>query len=189
MRGKKDPDKEFTELCDLEDVKVLKEKRKGNAEFKDEKYGSALSSYTNGLCRSLYNYILYGNRSLAHLKLGKNWEAMCDGFRCVVLKPDWPKGQYRYAEAWYNLGKLDKAITVVQTAITLNPKDQDLRNQENRFITERKKRKRPSSKSRTTNGYDQKSASCQTDSVYQFSGKDQSQTGNNADRLVNICVW
>ncbi|KAI0208490.1 hypothetical protein LSAT2_006836 [Lamellibrachia satsuma] len=127
--------------------KVLKEKMKGNSEFQQEKYRSALSSYTNGLYRSLYNYILYGNRAQAYIKLGKFWEAMCDGYRCVILKPDWPKGQYRYAEAWYKLGDLEKAISVVQTAVELNPNDRDLNSQKDRFIAERQKRKRPSKSS------------------------------------------
>ncbi|XP_071111299.1 E3 ubiquitin-protein ligase TTC3-like [Haliotis cracherodii] len=84
-------------------------KEKGNKAFKENKFDLAVRWYTQAIRKDPLSHIFFGNRSQAYLKLKKFREALCDGLRAITLDQDWAKGYYRYAEAYFELGMLDKA--------------------------------------------------------------------------------
>eukprot|EP00057_Strongylocentrotus_purpuratus_P027711 XP_011682185.1 PREDICTED: E3 ubiquitin-protein ligase TTC3-like [Strongylocentrotus purpuratus] len=38
------------------------------------------------------------------------WDALWDARRAVTIKPDWQKGHYRYAQAFFELKDIDRAL-------------------------------------------------------------------------------
>ncbi|XP_062500519.1 protein STIP1 homolog [Corticium candelabrum] len=63
------------------------------------------------------NPLLYGNRALCYLKMGEYKSALADGKRCIVAKPEWDKGQHRYAQALFELGHYREARKANNTAL------------------------------------------------------------------------
>jgi len=124
-----------------ENLKLDKEiesvKTKGNNNFRQKKYTQAITNYTEAIGKHRFNHILYGNRAQAYLNMDRPNEALSDGFRATLLNPEWPKGHYRFAEAFFQLNNLEKAAEVNQKGIDKCPHDSDLKTQKVR-ITERK---------------------------------------------------
>ncbi|KAF7251068.1 E3 ubiquitin-protein ligase TTC3, partial [Varanus komodoensis] len=56
------------------------------------------------------NHLLYGNRALCFLRTEHYIKALWDGKRSIVLKPNWPKGHYRFCDALSVMGKLKEAL-------------------------------------------------------------------------------
>lgn len=88
----------------------MKFKDAGNEQYQHGKFETAIDYYTKAAKSDPFNHIFFGNRAQTYNRLKKFREALADGRRAVVLKPDWPKGHYRYAQAFNQLGKLEQAI-------------------------------------------------------------------------------
>lgn len=85
---------------------------KGNDHFAAGEYQAAVACYSHAIEFSLFDPLLYGNRALSYLKLRKLREALSDAKRAVYLKPEWEKGHYRFAQAYFELGFPEKAMAV-----------------------------------------------------------------------------
>ncbi|XP_071490474.1 uncharacterized protein [Diadema antillarum] len=85
-------------------------KDKGNNLVHNRKFRDAYGMYTQALKIGVFNHILYSNRCHTSLQMENFVDAMWDARRAVILKPDWPKGHYRYAQAFFELGELDRAL-------------------------------------------------------------------------------
>ncbi|XP_033757924.1 uncharacterized protein LOC117340273 isoform X2 [Pecten maximus] len=88
----------------------MKFKDAGNEQYQHGKFSTAIDYYTKAAKADPFNHIFFGNRAQTYNRLKKFREALADGRRAVILKPDWPKGHYRYAQAFNELGRLDQAI-------------------------------------------------------------------------------
>lgn len=85
---------------------------KGNDQFMAGEYEAAVSFYSHAIELSSFDPLLYGNRAQSYLKLKKLREALSDAKRAVYLKPEWEKGHYRFAQAYFELGFPEKAMAV-----------------------------------------------------------------------------
>ncbi|XP_062833223.1 E3 ubiquitin-protein ligase TTC3 isoform X3 [Anolis carolinensis] len=85
-------------------------KKRGNEAFAKEKFDIAVSAYTKAIELWPENHLLYGNRALCFIRTGQYMRALCDGKRSIILKPNWPKGHYRFCDALSLLGENTKAL-------------------------------------------------------------------------------
>ncbi|XP_062982703.1 E3 ubiquitin-protein ligase TTC3 isoform X1 [Elgaria multicarinata webbii] len=85
-------------------------KMRGNEAFAEEKFDTAVTSYTKAIELWPENHLLYGNRALCFLRTEQYIKALWDGKRSIVLKPNWPKGHYRFCDALSLMGKLKEAL-------------------------------------------------------------------------------
>ncbi|XP_041372598.1 uncharacterized protein LOC121385873 [Gigantopelta aegis] len=108
--------------------KIANLREKGNKAFKDHKFTLAVNLYTEAVKNDPLNYICYGNRAQAYLKLSKYREALCDSRRSITINKKWAKGYYRYAEALYELGMLDKALYINVLGCRMSPLSKDGQN-------------------------------------------------------------
>ncbi|XP_076111314.1 uncharacterized protein LOC143079699 isoform X1 [Mytilus galloprovincialis] len=92
--------------------KALDFKDQGNQQYSQQKYSEAIRLYTDAIKADHFNHLCYGNRAQAYQKLENYQEALADGRRAVLMKPDWIKGYYRYSQAFYHTGKIDMAIAI-----------------------------------------------------------------------------
>ncbi|XP_050772260.1 E3 ubiquitin-protein ligase TTC3 isoform X2 [Gopherus flavomarginatus] len=91
-------------------------KKRGNSEFSKENLDCAISSYTKAIEFCPENHLLYGNRALCFLLTRQYGRALIDGRRATVLKPNWPKGHYRFCEALSMLGEHEWALEANERA-------------------------------------------------------------------------
>ncbi|XP_006814782.2 E3 ubiquitin-protein ligase TTC3-like [Saccoglossus kowalevskii] len=92
---------------------------RGNRDFKESKYTAACHTYTNAIQLDAYNERLYSNRALCYLKTGDYRKALSDGKRAIIVKPSWPKGQHRYAEALFGLEQHQDAVRANMLALSV----------------------------------------------------------------------
>jgi tetratricopeptide (TPR) repeat protein len=100
---------EFKASCEKDAERSQPMKEEGNRNFQEGDYRNALFQYTLALRSDSFNPLLYGNRALCYLKMGEYKAALADGKRCIVIKPEWDKGQHRYAQALFELGHYREA--------------------------------------------------------------------------------
>ncbi|KAK3107126.1 hypothetical protein FSP39_007850 [Pinctada imbricata] len=122
-------------------------KNAGNEQYQCGNFETAADYYAKAALADPLNHIYFGNRGQSYFKLKKFSEALADGRRAVTLKPDWCKGHYRYAQAFYQLDKLDLAISVNRKGLQIcqnlkgkNTSDNnllDLEQQGKKFLQER----------------------------------------------------
>ncbi|XP_032653076.1 E3 ubiquitin-protein ligase TTC3 isoform X4 [Chelonoidis abingdonii] len=91
-------------------------KKRGNCEFSKENLDCAISSYTKAIEFCPENHLLYSNRALCFLLTRQYGRALIDGRRATVLKPNWPKGHYRFCEALSMLGEHEWALEANERA-------------------------------------------------------------------------
>ncbi|XP_078381273.1 uncharacterized protein LOC144664036 isoform X2 [Oculina patagonica] len=123
----------FNKRCKQEEDQTADKKKEGNDAFSSGKFTAAISVYTRALHMSPYNHVLYGNRSQSYLKTKDLWDALTDGRRAVVLKADWHKAQYRYAQAFFEMGNLTRAKEVNREACKICSDKKDLESQFEKF--------------------------------------------------------
>ncbi|KZV80471.1 thioredoxin-domain-containing protein [Exidia glandulosa HHB12029] len=92
----------------------------GDKAFTSGDYAAAVEHYTTALKHEPKSAVLYGNRSIAYLKLaaekdtpgGENYrpKALGDAVRATELDPSWPKGWVRLAEATLAAGEDDAEV-------------------------------------------------------------------------------
>ena len=71
---------------------MSKLKEQGNEAFKQKDFEKAIDLFSQAIVQDLDDHTLYGNRSAAHLKLGRPEEALKDAEKCIYLKEDWSRG-------------------------------------------------------------------------------------------------
>ncbi|XP_063058989.1 E3 ubiquitin-protein ligase TTC3 isoform X2 [Engraulis encrasicolus] len=115
-------------------------KNKGNEQFRKNKFQVALKWYTKAIKYHPTNHVLYGNRALSLIRIGKYLKAVGDGKRAIVLKPDWAKGHYRFCEALFLMEQRKKAVKSNERAHTLCKADseglKELERQRVKFLEE-----------------------------------------------------
>ena len=69
--------------------------------FKNQNYTEAVDLFTQAIqCESTPNHaIVYANRSSAFYNLSNYKKAFKDAVKCIQLKPNWPKGYLKKANA------------------------------------------------------------------------------------------
>ena len=78
-------------------------REKGNNAFKNSKLKEALDLYSRAIDLRPDDHLLFCNRALCHLKLGKPRNALEDCQKCLHLKPDYSKALQRKAWALQEL--------------------------------------------------------------------------------------
>nr|XP_054760761.1 E3 ubiquitin-protein ligase TTC3-like [Lytechinus pictus] len=93
---------------DEEDMNVLKDR--GNHLYSNNRFRNAHEMYTKALAIGVFNHILYGNRCQTSLHMEDFWDALWDARRAITISPDWQKGHYRYAQSFFELKDIDRAL-------------------------------------------------------------------------------
>ncbi|KAM6310150.1 E3 ubiquitin-protein ligase TTC3 [Aegotheles albertisi] len=91
-------------------------KQKGNVEFSQGNFDSAILSYTKAIEFCPANHLLYGNRALCLILTKQYKRAIVDGKRATILKPNWPKGHYHFCKALSLLGEHKLALEANERA-------------------------------------------------------------------------
>lgn len=103
-------------------------KAAGNDAVRQGNYSAAVDLYTqaiNGADAGKVDEIaaLHSNCSFAYLKLGKLPQALDEASKCVAAKPDWSKGHFRCAEAYFALRDYASAEKAYERASEMSPDD------------------------------------------------------------------
>ena len=101
----------------LECLSAEQARERGNDEFKRKEYEFAKMSYTHALRLEPSLHAVYSNRSFANLKMSLPHLAAADAWSCVSLCPSFVKGHLRLADAYIDLGSIQKAVIALQSAI------------------------------------------------------------------------
>lgn len=104
--------KKFEEEMAKKDQTCRGLRLKGNDHFAARDYHMAVACYSQAVMLSPFDPLLYGNRAQSYLKLKHLREALSDAKRAVCLNPEWEKGHYRFAQAYFELGFTEKAMAV-----------------------------------------------------------------------------
>lgn len=105
--------------------KAEKLKDEGNVHVKNNRFGLAVSKYTEAIYQpglpSKELAILYSNRSFAHLKQGDYYSAKEDARGAIQLNPNWWRGFGRLGHAYLSVDKYEQALDNFNEAIRLDP--------------------------------------------------------------------
>ena len=96
-------------------------KARGNAAFKDGRYGEAVAHFSDAIAADGSNAVLFSNRSGALASLGRYADSLEDAERAVALRPDWAKGYSRKAAALYGLGRYADAVATYDAGLHVEP--------------------------------------------------------------------
>lgn len=111
--------------------KSVELKQEGNNLLKEQKFQKAATKYTDAIVLPGIPdedlSILYSNRSLSYLKLGKYTEALEDAKQSKRLNPDYIKAYIRLGKAYEALRKYDKAVKNFDKALSLDMHNEDIR--------------------------------------------------------------
>lgn len=102
----------FEEEMTMKEPLCAELRLKGNGHFVEGDYQMAVALYSRAIKLSPFDPLLYGNRAQSYLKLKKLRQALSDAKRAVYLNPEWEKGHYRFAQAYFELGFPEKAMAV-----------------------------------------------------------------------------
>ncbi|RIA87702.1 beta-lactamase-like protein [Glomus cerebriforme] len=116
------------------DDRTFKAVCKANEYFAKKEYKLAIDEYTKALTlsqpnldkknASSFSALIFSNRSASYYQCNKWAEAIKDADQVIRIKPEWPKGYFRKAEANLQLGKYDEALEdyyMAQKKDPLNP--------------------------------------------------------------------
>jgi len=81
----------------------------GDSAFRSSDFIIAIKEYTHAIAFDPEFYLLYSNRSAAHLKNGEKSKSLADAKKCIELKPDFVKGHSRLATSLGSLGRWNEA--------------------------------------------------------------------------------
>eukprot|EP00756_Hemistasia_phaeocysticola_P007320 Hpha_TRINITY_DN14213_c0_g1::TRINITY_DN14213_c0_g1_i1::g.22453::m.22453/K09553/STIP1; stress-induced-phosphoprotein 1 len=112
QKKRRESERRAQETLDKQNMlKAQSMRLRGNDAFRAAKYEDALELYTEAIKLDSKDSTpeIYSNRSAAHNKLGLKEEALKDAQKCIDLRPDFPKGFSRKAEALEALGRWDQA--------------------------------------------------------------------------------
>ncbi|CAI9545112.1 unnamed protein product, partial [Staurois parvus] len=165
----------------------------GKEEFEKEHYDMAEYAYTTAIYFSPESFVLFSNRALCYIRMQKYGKALSDGKKAIILKNTWPKGHYRFCEALFALGEMERAIASNEKAQELCRDSQegikDLIQQHSRFrkpmkgasgIPVLKSRKKSTSDKKidTQSATDKESKGLQTTAVEETPPKETANTTN-----------
>eukprot|EP00468_Gymnochlora_sp_CCMP2014_P013170 CAMPEP_0167756360 /NCGR_PEP_ID=MMETSP0110_2-20121227/9344_1 /TAXON_ID=629695 /ORGANISM="Gymnochlora sp., Strain CCMP2014" /LENGTH=557 /DNA_ID=CAMNT_0007642465 /DNA_START=71 /DNA_END=1744 /DNA_ORIENTATION=+ len=91
-------------------------KKAGAAAFRKKDFTEAAAQFSKAIEVDKKNETLYGNRSVAYLKLGEFEKAAADAEMCITLKPSWAKGYVRKGNALLHSGKSSKQLEAARDA-------------------------------------------------------------------------
>ena len=103
-------------------------KEDGNACMGAGRYVDAMLRYTQAIrAAPRKDASLYSNRAFAFTRLGQAARALADADEAVRLRPSWPKGHFRRAEALSLANLHADALDAYRTASALDADDEHLR--------------------------------------------------------------
>lgn len=97
------------------------ERERGNSEFKNGNFASAIKCYTKCLGLKPKNYVAFSNRAMAYLKLKEHHKAEADCSCALRVAPQHVKSLLRRASARAMLGKHRAALSDLLAAAALDP--------------------------------------------------------------------
>ena len=100
--------------------KAEREKEHGNECFKRGEYGNAVECYTRGLALT-ETAILYANRAMARLRLGRPAEAKTDCDLALQVDSSYTKALFRRGLAHKELGNRREATEDFEAVLSLEP--------------------------------------------------------------------
>ncbi|KAF9286700.1 Stress-induced-phosphoprotein 1 [Linnemannia elongata] len=111
--------------------KSIELKQEGNNLLKEQKFQMAATKYTDAVTLPGISdgdlSVLYSNRSVCYLKLGKYAQALEDAKLSKRLNPDYLKAYIRLGKAYESLEKYDKAIKNFDKALSLDMNNDEIR--------------------------------------------------------------
>ncbi|KAG8450183.1 hypothetical protein GDO86_002717 [Hymenochirus boettgeri] len=66
-------------------------RQRGNEEFTKGNFSLAADLYSRAIEFRPDNHLLFGNRAICFLRLGKYKNALCDGKKATILRSNYPK--------------------------------------------------------------------------------------------------
>ena len=110
-----------------QDVKAETLKDEGNTAYQQAEYRVAVSKYSAAIdLANVSQHILYGNRSMAYLKLGEHEEALKDAEKAIELDPSWVKGHFRKISCLVATESWDAVASACKKALKLDPKNRPI---------------------------------------------------------------
>ncbi|CAB5386108.1 unnamed protein product [Rhizophagus irregularis] len=113
--------------------RTFKSVSKANEYFAKKEYKLAIDEYTKALTlaqpsldkktATAFSALIFSNRSASYYQCNKWVEAVKDADQVIRIKPEWPKGYFRRAEANLKLGKYDEALEDYYTAQRKDPQN------------------------------------------------------------------
>ncbi|XP_018608454.1 tetratricopeptide repeat protein 28-like isoform X3 [Scleropages formosus] len=100
--------------------------RQSNDACQQGKFSIAVRLYSDALLADPQNFIIYSNRSAAHLKLGQYQAALKDADKAQHLNPKWPKAYFRQGVALQYLGRHADALAAFASGLAQDPKSLQL---------------------------------------------------------------
>uniref|UniRef100_A0A6B2LJE1 MYND-type domain-containing protein n=1 Tax=Arcella intermedia TaxID=1963864 RepID=A0A6B2LJE1_9EUKA len=113
-------------------------KEKGNEQLKKGNFSKAVEFYSTAINIDEQNHILWSNRSLAYANQSLWSEALADANKTLFLAPNFAKGYLRKGVALAGLGKYEEAKVVLAKGSHLDPKNQEIKEAEQRVIYQSK---------------------------------------------------
>jgi len=105
-------------------------KVRGNAFVRDGDHARAHAIFTEAITCAADDHaelhILYSNRSLCALTLGRHGDALADATKCISLQPQWAKGHARVGAAHAAAGDHQEAAKAYALALSLDPSNPQL---------------------------------------------------------------
>lgn len=109
------------EAVSTPDALAEQAKARGNEAFADGDAGTACACWTEALVWSPGDAALYSNRSAGNLRLGWFDDALADAQQALLLRPRWPKAQYRVGLALAALKDFRGAADAFRRCLDLDP--------------------------------------------------------------------
>ncbi|XP_014284645.1 tetratricopeptide repeat protein 12 isoform X2 [Halyomorpha halys] len=139
-----DPDKMFAiDNCgaylgkvgkDLEEIIKMQEKskkktyekkdifmREGNKAFRERNYKKALKNYNKAIDLVMDSCVLYTNRAMTYLKLGKPRQALVDATSALYWNPENLKALIYKSQALYMMGDVMESDLTIAKACEIHP--------------------------------------------------------------------
>eukprot|EP01080_Neovahlkampfia_damariscottae_P004651 gene4651-8224_t len=117
-------------------------KEKGNEEFKNNNFEKALHYYSLAIKEDPKNEIFHNNRALTHIKLEKYEQAIIDCNSAIKLKKNFVKAHFNKGIALERLNQIDKAKISFEVALSIDPKNQMIKEKLNteKFLEKKMKK-------------------------------------------------
>eukprot|EP00667_Euglena_gracilis_P025201 EG_transcript_29468 len=100
-------------------------KELGNKHFQAGQYQEAIDQYSQALIGAPFDYKIYGNRALVHIKLKQYDQAIADADACIKLNKGWAKGYYRKGCAYLAQQKAKEALPYFRKTLELEPQNRE----------------------------------------------------------------
>lgn len=104
----------------------LEKVRQSNAACQNGDFATAVALYTDALALDPTNYILYSNRSAAHLKQGQFSRALQDANKAKELCPQWGKAYFRQGVALQCLRRYGEALAAFSAGLAQDANSKQL---------------------------------------------------------------